>query len=166
VVGLRYATDNNFTGQPIYCYYEAWLRYGTVKKLKAAQNSLRQKGYLLCIWDAFRSAESQKKLWSVYPDGNYVANPANGYSGHTRGDTVDITLVTLEREPVIMPSEFDCFDASADRDYSDVPEGAAANALLLQDAMCSSGFNVYEKEWWHYSDTHTYPPAVDFEPTE
>ena len=36
-VELRYATENNFTGVKIYDFTEAYLRYGTVKKLTQVQ---------------------------------------------------------------------------------------------------------------------------------
>lgn len=163
-VDLRYATTNNFTGKVIYAYDDAWLRYATVSKLSDAQEQLKAQGYRLCIWDAFRSAHSQQTLWEIYPDGNYVANPANGYSGHTRGDTVDVTLVTLEGETVEMPSGFDDFTALADRNYEDVSAAAGEHAMLLESVMESCGFSGYDKEWWHYSDNDRAQPAPDFEP--
>ncbi len=119
---------------------------------------------MLCIWDSFRSARAQDRLWAACPDANYVADPSNGYWGHTQGNKVDITLVTLEGETVEMPSGFDAFTPAADRDYSDVSEQAAANARMLEDVMYKNGFLGYEKEWWHYSDIESYPPALDFEP--
>ena len=158
-VDLRYATADNFTGEVIYDFSDAWLRYGTVCKLADAQERLLELGYSLCIWDAFRPAEAQDRLWAVYPDGNYVANPANGYSGHTRGDTVDVTLVTETGEPVELPPGFDDFSALADRDYSDLSEPAAANARLLETVMTDAGFQPYFGEWWHFSDTDAYEVA-------
>lgn len=166
MVDLRYATTNNFTGTVIYAYDDAWLRYATVCKLLDAQEQLKAQGYRLCIWDAFRSARSQQTLWETYPDGNYVANPANGYSGHTRGDTIDVTLVTFEGETVEMPSGFDDFTALADRDYQDVSVVAAEHAQLLESVMESCGFTGYDKEWWHYSDNDRAQPAPDFEPED
>lgn len=77
-VELMYATDNNFTGVRIYDFTDAYLRYGTVKKLANVQKELKEQGYSLKIWDAYRPFEAQQKLWEVYPDPNYVANPANG----------------------------------------------------------------------------------------
>lgn len=163
-VDLRYATEDNFTGTVIYAYDDAWLRYDTVCKLSEAQAQLKEQGYRLCIWDAFRSAHAQQTLWDTYPDGNYVANPANGYSGHTRGDTVDVTLITLDGEAVEMPSGFDDFSALADRNYEDVPAAAGEHAALLESVMESCGFSGYDKEWWHYSDNDRAQPAPDFEP--
>ena len=84
-VELRYATAGNFTGQVIYDFQEAYLRYGTVKKLAAAAAELAEAGYTLRIWDAYRPAGAQWKLWEICPDLAYVANPETGYSGHSRG---------------------------------------------------------------------------------
>ena len=161
---LRYAADNNFTGQAIYDFSDAYLRYGTVQKLASAQESPETAGYSLLIWDAFRPVSAQFKLWEICPDPAYVANPEKGYSSHSRGSTVDITLVTLDGDPVEMPTDFDDFTAMADRDYSDVSEEAAANAGLLEEVMTAAGFKPYSAEWWHYSDTEPYPVEETFIP--
>lgn len=163
-VELRYATENNFTGVKIYDFTEAYLRYGTVKKLAQVQKELKLQGYSLKIWDAYRPFEAQQKLWEVYPDPNYVANPANGMKKHNLGGTVDITMVAADGTVISMPTEFDDFSLKADRDYSDIEdEEAVKNVMILQNAMENNGFTGYQGEWWDYSDTVEYE-AVDFEP--
>jgi hypothetical protein len=163
-VELRYATENNFTGVKIYDFTEAYLRYGTVKKLAQVQKELKQQGYSLKIWDAYRPFEAQQKLWEVYPDPNYVANPANGMRRHNLGGTVDITMVAADGSIIPMPSEFDDFSLKADRNYSDIDnEEAVNNVMILQNAMENNGFTGYQGEWWDYSDTDEYE-AVNFEP--
>ena len=163
-VELMYATDNNFTGVRIYDFTDAYLRYGTVKKLANVQKELKEQGYSLKIWDAYRPFEAQQKLWEVYPDPNYVANPANGMKKHHIGGTVDITMVTADGSVISMPTEFDDFSLKADRDYSDIEdEEAVKNVMILQNAMENNGFTGYQGEWWDYSDTVEYE-AVDFEP--
>lgn len=163
-VELRYATENNFTGVKIYDFTEAYLRYGTVKKLAQVQKELKQQGYSLKIWDAYRPFEAQQKLWEVYPDPNYVANPANGMRRHNLGGTVDITMVAADGSIIPMPSEFDDFSLKADRNYSDIDnEEVVNNVMILQNAMENNGFTGYQGEWWDYSDTVEYE-AVDFEP--
>lgn len=163
-VDLRYATADNFTGQVIYTFSDAYLRYGTVKKLAAAQETLAEQGYGLKIWDAFRPVSAQFALWDICPDGRYVANPNKGFSSHSRGNTVDLTLVTSDGEDVPMPTGFDDFSAKADRDYSDVEEEAALNALLLEETMIEAGFKPYSGEWWHFSDTDPYEVEENFTP--
>ena len=163
-VELMYATDNNFTGVRIYDFTDAYLRYGTVKKLANVQKELKEQGYSLKIWDAYRPFEAQQKLWEVYPDPNYVANPANGMRRHNLGGTVDITMVAADGSIIPMPTEFDDFSLKADRNYSDIDnEEAVNNVMILQNAMENNGFTGYQGEWWDYSDTVEYE-AVDFEP--
>ena len=163
-VELMYATDNNFTGVRIYDFTDAYLRYGTVKKLANVQKELKEQGYSLKIWDAYRPFEAQQKLWEVYPDPNYVANPADGMKKHNLGGTVDITMVAADGSIIPMPTEFDDFSLKADRDYSDIEdEEAVKNVMILQNAMENNGFTGYQGEWWDYSDTVEYE-AVDFEP--
>lgn len=163
-VELMYATENNFTGVRIYDFTDAYLRYGTVKKLANVQKELKEQGYRLKIWDAYRPFEAQQKLWEVYPDPNYVANPANGMKKHNLGGTVDITMVAADGSVISMPTEFDDFSLKADRDYSDIEdEEAVKNVMILQNAMENNGFTGYQGEWWDYSDTVEYE-AVDFQP--
>ncbi len=66
--------------------------------------------------------------------------------------------------PAEMPTGFDDFSPLADRNYSDVPEIPAANARLLEDVMADCGFQPYSGEWWHFSDTDSYPVEADFVP--
>ena len=161
-VELKYATADNFTGTVIYGFSDAYLRYGTVKKLAAAQETAAGDGYSLLIWDAFRPTAAQYKLWEICPDPVYVADPNNGFSSHSRGNTVDVTLVYSDGSAVEMPTGFDDFSALADRDYSDVPSAAAEHAQYLEAVMEDCGFKPYSGEWWHFSDTDSYEVEETF----
>lgn len=164
-VELAYATENNFTGQPIYEFTEAYLRYGTVKKLKLAAEELAEQGLGILIWDGFRPVAAQQKLWDTCPDPAFVSNPVTGYRAHCRGNAVDLTLVDLETGAELeMPTGFDVFTALADRDYSDCTGEAAENARILETVMEKYGFTPYSAEWWHFTDTTDYPVDEDFNP--
>lgn len=165
VVALPYATTENFTGQVIYDFSDAWLRYGTVKKLMLVQDALAGQGLHLKIWDAFRPTAAQLKLWDVFPDPTYVSDPAKGFTSHCRGNTVDITLVDSSGTELTMPTGFDCFSPLADRDYSDCTEEAAKNALFLETLLKQFGFKPYFGEWWHFTDCDTYPVDEVFIPS-
>lgn len=65
-----------------------------------------------------------------------------------------------------MPTGFDDFSKLADRDYSDCTQEAAENAMFLEQLMVKHGFKPYSGEWWHFSDTQSYPVEQSFEPTE
>lgn len=156
-VELAYATEDNFVHEILYDTKDAYLRYGTVKKLMRVQEKLVAQGYSLKIWDAYRPYEVQCRLWEICPDPKYVSNPKTGRLGHSRGNTIDLTLVYLDGTEVEMPTGFDDFSEAADRDYSDVSKEAATNSQLLEDAMEGEGFKGYSGEWWHYSDSEDYP---------
>ena len=164
VVDLKYATSSNFTGQVVYDFTEVYLRYSTVLKLMDVQAELREQGYKLKIWDAFRPLKAQEKLWNAKPDPNYVSNPWNGTNSHSRGYTVDVTLVNAEGKEVEMPTGFDDFTTFADRDYSDCTDTAAKNATLLQEIMEKHGFKGLQTEWWHFTEENEYEIEKIFDP--
>lgn len=163
-VELKYASAENFTGSVIYAFSDAYLRYGTVKKLSEVQKKLERQGLGIKIWDAFRPASAQFRLWEIYPDATYVANPNKGFSSHSCGNTVDITLIDANGNEVEMPTGFDDFTAKSDRDYADCGETAKQNALLLENLMTAHDFKPYWGEWWHFSDNTAYEVEEEFEP--
>jgi D-alanyl-D-alanine dipeptidase len=164
VVELKYATTANFTGQVVYDFTEVYLRYSTVLKLMDVQNELREQGLKLKIWDAFRPISAQEKLWEAKPDPNYVSNPKTGTNSHSRGHTVDVTLVNAEGRELEMPTGFDEFSSFADRDYSDCTDNAAKNAMLLQEIMENHGFRGLQTEWWHFTENAEYEIDRVFDP--
>ena len=164
-VALAYATEENFTGVKIYDFTDAYLRYGTMKKLMQASEMLEVYGYGLVIWDAYRPVYGQERLWEAYPNAAYVSPPGTGSQTHCRGLAVDVTLYDLETgEFLEMPTGFDDFTSYADRDYRDVSEEAAANAQMLEQIMAECGFRPYSAEWWHFSDTDSYDIEFEFDP--
>lgn len=165
LVEMKYAAADNFTGQAIYDFEEAYLRYGTVMKLAQVQKELKTLGYGLKLWDGFRPVSAQFKLWEIYPDDTYVANPNIGFSSHSRGNTVDVTLVDENGMEIEMPTGFDDFSAKADRDYSDCDPVAAEHAMLLQTVMEKHGFVGYFGEWWHFADSIRYDVERCFDPS-
>lgn len=156
-IELKYAGTDNFTGCVIYDSEEAYLRYGTIKKLAFVCERLKEEGLRLKIWDAFRPVSAQFRLWEVYPDATFVANPNTGYSSHSRGNTVDVTLLYEDGGYVEMPTAFDDFSEQAKRAYIGVSDKAKRNSMLLEKIMVEAGFVPNENEWWHYSDTQEYP---------
>lgn len=163
-VELKYSTDDNFTGHRIYEFDDVFLRYGTVMKLKAVSTELASLGLSLKIWDGFRPVSAQFRLWEICPDPTYVANPNKGFSNHSRGYAVDLTLIDSDGIELEMPTGFDDFSSRADRDYSDCTEQAAENARLLDRIMEKYGFSGYWGEWWHFNDTQKYDVEECFDP--
>lgn len=85
-VELPYATVNNFTGYRVYDFTDSYLRYGTIKKLVKVSEELAEQGIGLIIWDGFRPAAAQAKLWEICPDPTFVSHPVTGKRTHCRGD--------------------------------------------------------------------------------
>jgi D-alanyl-D-alanine dipeptidase len=151
-VDLMYAGNNNIYGERLYDSKLAFLRRGTAEKLRKAQEEFALQGYTLKIWDAYRPPEVQFKLWQAMPDARFVINPHQGYSLHSRGVALDVTLVDKNGNELLMPTGFDNFTTLADRDYKDIEETEAANARLLEEIMAKHGFRSIFYEWWHFID--------------
>lgn len=163
-VDLKYSTENNFMKKKIYDFKEAYLRYGTLKKLKKAQERVKKEGFSLLVYDAFRPVRAQFVMWEFMPDDDFVADPTKGFSKHSRGMSIDVSLCTAEGKKVPMPGGFDEF-ATAKRDYSNCSPEVQKNMALIESAMKEAGFRAYVNEWWHYNDEDLYPviEKLDFE---
>jgi D-alanyl-D-alanine dipeptidase len=148
---LRYATKNNFSGLAVYPVNVAVLRRGTVLKLAAANAQLKEQGYRIKLWDAYRPFHLHQLLWEMAGDKRYFfADPKYG-SVHNRGAAVDVTLVDIRGKEVEMPTDFDDFSGSAHR-YAPMSSAARANLDLLTEVMISNGFQAIDFEWWHFED--------------
>ena len=130
IIDLRYGTENNFTGQVIYDFSDALLRKGTALRLRRASLYLSELGYRLKIWDAYRPVSAQLRLWEVYPDPRFVADPINGHSNHSRGSAVDLTLTDKDGNELLMPTGFDDFSSRAGRTYEGISDEARRNCVL------------------------------------
>ncbi len=151
VIDLKYATTDNIVGEKIYKYNIAYLRKGTADKLDKANQILLKQGYRIKIWDAYRSQKHQQTLYDTAANKYYFMDPKIG-SVHTRGAAVDATLINIDGEEADMPSGFDEMSSKAHRTYADATPEQKKNALLLENAMKSSGFLPLQKEWWHFDD--------------
>jgi D-alanyl-D-alanine dipeptidase len=76
-------------------------------------------------------------------------------SGHSRGSTVDLTLLGRGRDskwlPLDMGTPFDFFDSSSNTESIEVTQPQRKNRILLRDVMERGGFQNFPKEWWHYT---------------
>ena len=151
LVDLKYATEDNFTGQVLYDANRCLLRRGTAERLIKVQKRLIDKGYGLKVWDGYRPRSVQWKMWKIVQDPKYVADPRKG-SRHNRGASVDVTLVDREGNELAMPTAYDDFSPKASRDYLDLPSEVITHRKMLEDAMVAEGFIPLPSEWWHFDD--------------
>ena len=157
---IRYATDNNLVGRPVYTEARAFLQRPAAEALVQINAEFKPLGYGLMIFDGYRPWSVTKTFWDITPDEDkkFVADPKKG-SRHNRGCAIDLTLYELSTgKEVIMTG---VYDEMTERSYPDYEGGTKAQRQmrdLLRNKMEANGFVVYEFEWWHfdYNDWKTY----------
>ncbi len=160
LVELRYASAHNVAQRPLYpTNMPALLRPGVAQKLAVAQAYLRERGYGLKVWDAYRPKAAHDQLWQFSKNNDYVADPADGRGSlHTWGVAVDATLVDKDGQQMEMPTDFDNFTPAAMLYYKGPSDVVRRNIHRLQSAMAVGGFYGLRTEWWHFvsKDWQTY----------
>lgn len=195
IVEMRYITAQNFVGRPIPGYNapRCLMTRPAARALQCAADDLRARGYLIKVYDCYRpqravnsfvnwgrNLRDQKMKSQFYPDvdkrnlfrDNYIASR----SGHSRGSTLDLTIVSADRSPTAseptpagvracdsnagtrtddgsadMGTGFDCFSARSHTLTTKVDEKQRENRALLRSAMRKCGFYNNPSEWWHYT---------------
>ncbi|MDL5200300.1 M15 family metallopeptidase [Streptomyces sp. ALI-76-A] len=195
---MRYITPHNFVGERVDGYRQPLciLTRPAAEALHQAQRQLLPQGYALKVYDCYRpqravdhfvrwaqDLDDQAMKGEFYPDVDKTRLFEDGYiaekSGHSRGSTVDLTLVRLPASPtrpyvpgeplvpchaprserfpdnsVDMGTGFDCFDTLSHTLDPRVRGDQRANRLLLKGTLEGLGFVNLAEEWWHY----TYKP--------
>eukprot|EP00808_Paulinella_micropora_P001587 g45808.t1 len=190
---MRYAGHHNFVGRPISGYLSASciLTTQAAQALQRVQKSLLPRGLSLKVYDCYRPtrAVADFETWAAnlsatetkaefYPRlektelfKGYVAHK----SGHSRGSTVDLTIVPLPAppQPEFVPGEtklascigpgrwpdnsldmgtgYDCLDTEGGTNATTLGPKQWQNRQTLREAMEKEGFENYWREWWHFS---------------
>ncbi len=137
ILEIRYFSTYNFVGARIDGYEEpvALMTRVAADSLRAVSDDLKQHGYCIKIYDAYRPQRGVDHFmrWALdqgdtitkayfYPrltkkevfDGEYVATK----SGHSRGSTVDLTIVDMKTgKEVDMGGTFDWFGIESHPDF-------------------------------------------------
>ena len=158
VVDIKYATTDNFTGQVLYPAARCLLHESVAQRVAEAHRLLQSQGKGLKVFDCYRPLSVQKKMWAVFPDERYVANPASG-SRHNRGASVDVGLIDSTGKEMPMPSGYDEFSERSHLSYGAARADELNNRAVLQAAMRARGFQAMSTEWWHFDapDWKNYP---------
>ncbi|MFJ9177110.1 M15 family metallopeptidase [Streptomyces sp. NPDC102360] len=200
---MRYYTEHDFMGEPVDGYKKPMclLTRPAAQALHKAQIGLLKEGYSLKVYDCYRpqravdhfvrwakDLDDQTMKAEFYPRVDKTRLFADGYiaekSGHSRGSTLDLTVVKLPARPtrpyapgeqltpcygpkaerfpdnsLDMGTGFDCFDTLAHTDDPRVQGVQRANRDLLRNALGAQGFVNLPEEWWHYTYLPYQPDA-------
>lgn len=149
---IRYAGNNNFMGTTFYRQARAFLQRPAAEAMVRAHQKLKEQGYGLMIYDAYRPWYVTKMFWEATPEDKkiFVADPEKG-SRHNRGCAVDLTLYDLKTGEVI--TMLAGYDEMTERSYPYYIGGTDRQRWhreLLRETMEAEGFSVYDFEWWHF----------------
>jgi zinc D-Ala-D-Ala dipeptidase len=195
IVEMRYFTAHDFMGRRVPGYREnvCLLTRQTAEALAQVQKRVRAEGYSLKVYDCYRPQRSvdafvkwgkdlsdQRMKAEFYPRVDKRRVFKEGYiatqSGHSRGSTMDLTLVKLparkqERyhrgdrlrdcagprskrfrdNTIDMGTGYDCFDPKAHPFSAAFKGKVRRNRLRLREPMIAAGFKGLPTEWWHFT---------------
>ncbi|MEW7290213.1 M15 family metallopeptidase [Aquimarina sp. 2304DJ70-9] len=150
VLDMKYATSDNFLKEKVYSCARCYVRKNVAEAIIKANKDFMAKGYRIKFFDCYRPHSVQKKMWKIFPNPGYVADPKGG-SIHNKGAALDLTLVKLDGSAVDMGTNFDHFGKEAHHSYSKHSKIVLANRKLLRETMQKHGFKTIRTEWWHYN---------------
>lgn len=169
---LKYASEDNFTGTIVKGYNKntAILTSEAATSLSRVQKELELKGKSLLIWDAYRPTRAVDFFleWEHLPDEIHIKEKfypnltkedlfntgfiAPGHSTHSRGSTVDLTIIdSISGKELNMGTDFDFFGEETYTDNKNIPQEAQDNRKYFVNLMDKYGFENYPKEWWHFT---------------
>lgn len=165
---IRYCSEYNFVGEKIEGYTAplAILTKQAAESLKQAADRLSEDGYHIKIYDAYRPQKAVDHFvrWSkqedasmkevFYPSMEKAVLFTDGYiskkSRHSRGSTVDITIVDENGAEIDMGGYFDMLDTISNYDTDKITKEQHKNREYLKNIMNEAGFDSIRTEWWHF----------------
>lgn len=170
-VELRYYSSNNFVADTIDGYKSNTLilTKAATEKLKLVQDDLQEQNLCLKVYDGYRPQRGVNHFgrWArdindtinksvFYPEVNkrnlFKAGYIASKSGHSRGSTVDLTIIDGNTGiPLDMGSPFDFFGQQSWVAYDNITAEQKKNRELLKTVMLKHNFRNYPKEWWHFT---------------
>ena len=84
-------------------------------------------------------------------------------SGHSRGSTIDLTLVhKINGTDVDFGTSFDFFGEKAHTDFDNITDYQKNNRQYLKRVMEDNGFINIPEEWWHFTLANEPFPNIYF----
>ncbi|WP_158840849.1 M15 family metallopeptidase [Polaribacter sp. L3A8] len=171
---LRYLGNNNFIGKPIDGYHKNCIivTKKSATALVKVQEALLKDGLSLKVFDAYRPQQAVNHFvrWAkvlgdtlmkrqYYPSLPKSQLFKQGYissrSGHSRGSTVDLTIVNVKTgKELDMGSPYDFFGIKSHPLSKEITAEQQKNRMLLRNIMIQNNFRPYKNEWWHFTLRH------------
>jgi zinc D-Ala-D-Ala dipeptidase len=170
VTDMRYAGAHNFVGRRIdgYAAARCLLTKPAAAALAEVARDFAPRGLAIKVFDCYRPARAVANFvrWAgdlndaagkteFYPNVDkrtlFQAGYISSRSGHSRGSTVDLTLVREGDGELDMGTPFDFFSPLSSPASGGVSAEAKANRAMLATAMRHRGFRPYAREWWHFT---------------
>ncbi len=171
LIDVRYGGADNFVGEPIdgYRAEKIFIAEIAAKALLAVQAELKASGLALKLFDAYRPQRAvdhfvrwaedlsdERMKQKYYPNVDKQHLFRDGYiaarSGHSRGSTVDLTIVDRNTGMELdMGTAWDFFDPRSWPSSSAVSDQQRKNRMILRDVMTAAGFTPLKEEWWHFT---------------
>ena len=168
---IRYYTDQNFVGSRIdgYDAPKCFLMREAAVALKNVQEKLVRNRQSLKIFDCYRPQRAvdhfvrwakdlndQKMKSRYFPSIDKKNLFVDGYiaakSGHSRGSTIDLTIIDLNSNKELdMGTDFDFFDPLSHTLNSRISKSQYDNRIALKNLMEQNGFKNLKEEWWHFT---------------
>lgn len=168
---ILYASNDNFIGQKVdgYLASKAILTREAAEALVNVQEAAIKHNLSVKIFDAYRprravkhflrwvdEEESLENKERFHPEFSKPELFEKGYlathSSHSRGSTVDLTLVNQSTGSELdMGTEFDFFGKQSWLSYQNLSAKQSSNRYFLQSLMSENGFQPFELEWWHFT---------------
>jgi D-alanyl-D-alanine dipeptidase len=131
-----------FVGEAVYPEARAFLQRPAAEALLSAHRWLKEQGFGLVIYDAYRPWSVTKLFWDITPPDKrvFVADPSTG-SVHNRGCAVDFGLFDLRTGRIVeMPGAYDEMTERSFVTYTGATTDQRARRDLLRRAMEQDGY--------------------------
>lgn len=204
ILSVRYYSNENFLGRRVKGYKKPVIimTRQAAQALKKVQAAVKKDGYSLVVYDAYRPQEAvnnfiawaedvpdQIKKSEYYPRINkadvFELQYVSKRSGHSRGSTVDLTLIKFGKQPhalqkksrqlldgctilflddgtIDMGSSFDLFDVASHFENNLIEQKFKTRRTYLKTIMEQYGFKNIPEEWWHFTlKNEPYPTQFD-----
>ena len=194
ILDLRYYTNHNFLGIRVDGYEaeNCYITKAAADSLLKVQAELKKFNLSLKVYDAYRPQRAVNHFvrWAkdlsdtltkkeFYPTLDKSRLFVDGFiaerSGHSRGSTIDLTIVPIplpyqpefdindqcecfessdkrfKDNSLDMGTGFDCFHPLSHPENDNVSAQQRANRMLLKSLMDKFGFKGIPEEWWHFT---------------